>query len=251
MKTVKKHSKKMSRVHNQNRVNRNRNKVRRAQLLANPLMMLVTITFAFQELSTPEKVLARIRMHIMKLTGNAYFPSVDPTLADLLLKADQLEALISAAASGDHDLILQRDEVIREILAMITLLGYDIQKQSGGDRIKIESAGFKTRKVAGTTQPCTKVVIKTVESLETIEILLEWGKVKGAKVYWIEIKTEPTGKWKVIDLAGVLNYKLNGYLMDDEFILIQPGLRYFFRIRAWNNLGFGEYSEIVDAICID
>lgn len=241
----------MRRERNKNRVNRNKNQIKRGLLLANPVMVLVSITYAFNELTTPEKWLARIRMHITKLTSNPHFPTTTPSVADLTLKADQLENLITAAANGDRELILQRDNCVLEIKEMLTQLGYDVQKQSGGNAEIIVSAGFKTRKARGPLAACVKVVVKKVTALGTGEIELEWSGMTQAKVFWIEIKADTGAPWVVVDLTDKVKFRLHGFLSAEEFILLEPGHRYFFRVRGWNKLGFGAYSEVVDAICTD
>ncbi|MBL0308561.1 MAG: hypothetical protein IPP77_02380 [Bacteroidetes bacterium] len=251
MKKCNKRSLKTRRERNKNRVNRLRNEFRRKMGPYMPIMILVSISYKFNLLTSAEKVYERLIFHIFMLTGNGNFPVVDPTLADLQLKADQLQVLINQAKNGDRLVIEQRDIIAREAIELIRSLGADIQKKSGGDAEKIHSAGFSTRKERTSIQPCTKVVIGKITSLGSGDITFELLKVLTAKVYVVMVSTQFSGApWYLAAHSDKLSFSIDGYEDGDDFVFLSASTRYFFRIYAWNRLGKGENSETADAICL-
>ncbi|MBL0309295.1 MAG: hypothetical protein IPP77_06375 [Bacteroidetes bacterium] len=252
MKTVKKRSLKMRRERNKCRVNRLRKQGAMFGLMSSPIFILVSITYAFRKLTSPEKTLARVRFHLLKLAGNVNFPTVNPTLADLQLKADQLQALIDAAKGGDHLLILQRDVVEAEVIEMIRLLGYDIQKQSNGNREMIESAGFETRKPGTPTVAPDQALVKKITALHGAKVKLTWTKLTGAKVMLLEVNTNPgSGIWYQCGISDNIFIVIEGFRAGAEYVFLESQEKYYFRLRGWNHVDFGDFSETVDAVCIE
>ncbi|MBL0308266.1 MAG: fibronectin type III domain-containing protein [Bacteroidetes bacterium] len=252
MKTQSTRSRKLKRGPNHHRVNRFRNQRRPLLFVTHPLFILVTLTYNFRALTTAEKVLARLRLHILMLTGNVHFPIVSPSLAALQAKADQLEGLIDSAKSGDHLIILKRNGVMKEAIELIRLLGYDIQKKSDGNAEKIISAGFTIRKERNSSALCAKVLIKKVRALLSAKIHLEWERVNDYTVYVIEVSTtREGGEWYLAAHSDNHSINITGYKQSGEFIFLKPQRRYYFRMYAWNFLGDGDYSETVNMICID
>ena len=78
MKTINKRTRKQMQVRNKNRVNR----VKNQQTVFSPFVLFL-ISLKLGDLTTPEKLLTRLRMHIEKLTGNLNFPVIDPTLVQI------------------------------------------------------------------------------------------------------------------------------------------------------------------------
>ncbi|MBL0308327.1 MAG: hypothetical protein IPP77_01085 [Bacteroidetes bacterium] len=198
---------------------------------SSPIFILVTLTYNFRQLTSAEKVLARLRMHILMLTGNIHFPVVSPAIAVLMAKANQLEGLIDSAKSGDHLIIKKRNEVNKEAIELIRLLGYDIQKKSDGDAEKIMSAGFTTRKARNASSLCASVVIKKVKALRSAKIRLEWERVNDYTVYVIEISTSREGgEWYLAAHSDNHSINITGYKKNEKFTFLQPKERYYFRM---------------------
>ena len=82
------------------------------------------------------------------LTGNANFPTPNPTLAAYGTLITTVQAKVNAYNSLKAQLdaaLADRDAAIRALDAGTTQMGDYVQNVSGGDRTKIESAGMSVR----------------------------------------------------------------------------------------------------------
>src|SRR4051812_31471906 len=104
MKAHKSKNRKLKRIKNRDRVNRLRNQ----QVVLAPIFILVLIKLALPY-GKPAKTLARLRLHIEKLTGNPNFATTDPSIAQLTTMADELDTTIVAITAGNKALIPHRD----------------------------------------------------------------------------------------------------------------------------------------------
>ena len=245
MKTFKKRGRKLMRTRNRDRINRSKNQ----QIVLAPLFLLVLIKWELSNL-TAEDVLARLRLYIMKLTGNADFAVIDPTLVELQAKADELEVAIDAAKSGSHNLIEHRNIVQAEAEDMIRSLAWDIQKKSGGDEEKIHSTGFSTRTGKSPSAIPGQVINLQAKSTGEGKISLHWKKLPFALLYVVEITTQPASppppppqndSWDTAGKSFKTTIELSG---------LTPGTMYYFRVYAANQLGDGEKSEISNVRCM-
>ena len=68
-------------------------------------------------------------------------------------------------------------------------------------------------------------------------ISLSWSKVKEANSYYIEISTDKS-KWDTLGSVSKTNATITN---------LKTGKAYYFRVRAYNNGGYGKYSSILKA----
>jgi hypothetical protein len=117
-----------------------------------------------------------------------------------------------------------------------------VQSSSGGDKAKIESAGFDVRDTPtpiGQLPPPSEP--KAAPSQHPGAINLSWKKVRGAKSYLIEraLDSNQPREWAVATMSTKTKAVVN---------TMTSGLRYWFRIAAVGSAGPGAWSEPISKI---
>jgi hypothetical protein len=129
------------------------------------------------------------------LTGNANFPTPNPTLAayGTLITTAQTKVNAYNLLKAQLDAALaDRDAAIRALDAGTTQMGDYIQNVSGGDRTKIESAGMSVRNDGapiGTPDRVLNLVLTEGDFEGTLDAA--WDKVRGASSYEIQTSPDP------------------------------------------------------------
>ncbi|MDX6383379.1 MAG: hypothetical protein QOK48_952 [Blastocatellia bacterium] len=198
-----------------------------------------------RKLSPPEKV-ARAREIIAAMTGNANFPTPQPTLAMAKTVTDELEAAqqdqqaakrtaeAKTAARNDKEDIFDRT---------FTQLAAHVESVAGDDEQKIKSAGMDTRAPAapsaGTLDAPGSVNVTGGDA--DGEIDLSWEPVDGAKTYQIEQSPDPitATSWKQATATTKSKATIDG---------LTSGARYWFRVAAVGTGGQGAWSNPVSKI---
>lgn len=225
-------SRKLKRLKNKERINRLKNQ------LAEPSFILFLISLKLREQTTPEKLLARLRLHIEKLTGNIHIPGTTPTIIDLQTKADDLENAIDAVAAGNKALIPHRDNLVKEAVEMIRQLSYDVQFQSKGDKEKIKSTGFDVRKDKTPGQLPGQVLNLQTKTALGGRIKLRWKKEPNTAIYIIErLDTADPGSWHVAGKTQKTSHMFQG---------LTPGQLYTFRVYGTKGSDDGPPSDIAE-----
>ena len=101
----------------------------------------------------PADKVAKALLLETKMTGNANFPTPDPTLVDLKTGREKLEVAMVAAANGDHVRIFERNVAEVELDQLIVRLAMYVSNVAQGDPLIILSSGFDLRKEASPIGP--------------------------------------------------------------------------------------------------
>jgi len=227
-------SRRLMRARNKNRVNRLKNQ--HMAILLTPLFILVLISLKLGVQSTPEKVLARLRMHIEKLTGNLNFPITDPLLSEMETMEEELTDLIDAVNAGYKGLLPERNQKVSDAKEMIRLLSYNIQFLSEGDEVKIKSAGFDVRKPKGPSQPPGQVLNLVTKPVGPGKIKLTWKKDEHSTVYVVSMKGSlPLPEhWDNVGTTRNVTFEVEN---------LTPGQLYYFRVFGTNGNINGNPSD--------
>lgn len=239
MKAHNKRARQLMRVRNRNRVNWLHNQqVIQLPIILSPVFVMVMIKIGLRGITNPTKMVFRLSLLIKKLNGNPNFPVTSPTTGTLQMLEDALSQTITEITGGDLSRIPHREALLLEAENAIRLLSYDIQKQSGGDSEKIQSAGFEVRKGRSASQEAGGVFNLRAKPLATTKIKLLWNKIAFSRMNYVEVTDNPTiGTWVPIGKTTRSSFVATGLI---------PGNLYFFRVYGSNNLGDGASGSPVE-----
>lgn len=193
-----------------------------------------------RNLSIPEKV-ARARQIVASLTGNADFPSPNPTLALLATAIDELETanddVNATRQKARAATVVQREkeEVLDRLFAQ--LASY-IENVSAGDEEKILNAGLAVRDEGGFSrvEPNAPADLSVTAGDQDGELDAQWDKVDRARSYIIQVSEDPPtpSSWRQADVATRSQKTITG---------LTSGTRYWVRVAAVSASGQSAWSD--------
>jgi hypothetical protein len=155
---------------------------------------MAKVKLGLRDLSPDEKVdLANTIKTAM--TGNANFPTPNPPLATigtLTTTAQTKIALCNTTRALLDTQLSDRDVALTALSNGLTQEADYVQNASGGDKVKIESAGMSVRDDAapiGTPTQVLNLVLTEGDFEGTLDVA--WDKVRGASSYEIQISVDP------------------------------------------------------------
>ena len=178
--------------------------------------------------------------HITKMTGNANYTTPDPSAADfLILKNDYGTALAEAIAAQAlaKEKTALKDAKRLALETGLTLRGKYVDLKSGGDKVKILSAGFdvaEDRTPTTLPEPVGNLALTAGDSAGEIDA--QWDAVSGARTYHVETSPDPITPTSWTRQKDVTKSK--------TIILgLTSGTRVWMRVRAVNAAGEGAWSD--------
>lgn len=195
------------------------------------------IKLGLSEMPLPDKIQFS-RQVIQSMDGNPNFPAPDPTLAAVTGNTDATETAFNdartARQSAKSKTTLQDDQAASLDLLLTQLANY-VENASGGDKAKIESAGFSVRNPRtpiGVLPAPVDVQVLSSEFAGSADV--SWLAVRGAKSYTIErAEDAATLDWKVIGYSTKCQATLNSMV---------SGKKYWFRVCAIGAAGPSAWS---------
>jgi hypothetical protein len=191
----------------------------------------------------PTKVVLKALHIVGKLNGNAFFPTPDPSLITVSAATDTLADAVEAAQTRDSEKIAMRNVRFAELKELLKQLGSYVEDESKGSEEKIISSGFEVAQRGGTSGPLPAPInelAKAGMAISTID--LSWKRVKGARVYLVEINTtDPMNEanWQVINYTTKTHFTVTG---------LTTGQICFFRTKAIGVAGIGAASDPARAV---
>ncbi len=194
----------------------------------------------FSNLALNSKI-ARARQIVAAMTANPNFPTPNPSLAAMTAVIDGTE---STAAERDAAQQLAKTKTtelnnkVEELDALISQLAAHVDSISGGDEVKIQSAGMDTRATATATTdpPSPPSALSITAGDHEGELDASWDTVAGAKSYVLESCEDPPTptSWKHAGVSTKSRFTITG---------LQSGKRYWFRVAAINGAGQSGWSD--------
>ena len=190
-------------------------------------------------LSIPEK-LARGRQIVTALTGNANFPSPQPTLAMVTTAINDLDTASAASQRARQEARArtseqnQKEDAFDQIL---TQLAAHVESVSGDDETKIMSAGMDVRAPASpSSELATPEGLAATASDHEGEIDLQWNSVDGARTYMIQRSADPptSESWKHETASTRSSVTIQG---------LTSGTKYWFRVASVGAQGQSGWSD--------
>ena len=166
-------------------------------------------------LTVPQKF-ALIRQVVIKLTGNANFPSPNPSLAALTALANELEASYlkqqtDQQTSKTSTTALHTKETAAN--AGLNSLSNHVEEVSGGNQEKIESSGLDVRAPKTTTTSLdTPTDLSVTAGDNDGELDLGWNPVANKSNYEVQISDDPptADSWKFAKTVTASKTTLTG-----------------------------------------
>jgi hypothetical protein len=205
---------------------------------------MALIKVGVTKMSVPAKI-QFTRQIVLDMSNNPNFAAPSPELDTLSEAAAALELAYNSALQARANAKTQTSIMGQKSATLDLLLMQEasyVQNSSGGDKAKIESAGFDVRDTPtpiGQLPPPAEP--KAVPSAHSGSINLSWKKVRGAKSYLIEraLDSNQPLEWAVATMSTKTKVLVN---------TMTSGLRYWFRVAAVGSAGPGAWSEPISKI---
>jgi hypothetical protein len=143
----------------------------------------------------PDQKVAFTNTVITSMTGNPNFTTPNPTLASGTTLKNGLQTGINdynASLVTSQTKLATREAAELAVDGFLTSLAAYVENQSGGDRVKIESAGFSVRADAAPVGPLTQVLSLVVTAGDNDGTLdAAWDPLRGAGSYEVHTSVDP------------------------------------------------------------
>ncbi len=179
------------------------------------------------------------------MTGNANFATPNPPLATL--GTDNTTAKTKVSAQKNAQLAAKqatndRDAALQVVMNDMNLLAAYVENTSGGDPMKIRSAGMDVKSDRTPLGPLDLVIILSITvGKNPGEVQVRWKPVAGAKSYQVQYCADPitdTG-WKDAPPSTDRRTLLSG---------LTSGAKIWVQVRAIARENLGPWSEPVNII---
>lgn len=216
---------------NQKKSGRKAKRTTRQQVAA--FIFATIVKLSFGQLSVPAKI--NLARHIINMmTGNAYFPDVNPSLADIAAAADALELAQENRFNGSAAIIIRNIREKELDVLMSDVQAYVEYKAQGNPEIVL-SAGMMVRDPKNRIGflPATEWV-RAKNAPDYGDVDLRWKAVRKSTGYRIEGSRNMAEGWPMVWESEKASVRISGLI---------PGEVYYFRIATLSRAGYDGYSE--------
>lgn len=178
---------------------------------------------------SPDEVVSLANQVKTAMTGNANFTTPNPPLASvttLTTTATTKVAAQKAAQAAAKQATDDRDAAVAALVLALTSLAAYVENTSGGDPVKIASAGMSVKASNAPVGPLGQVQNLSITAGDSEGRLdLQWDPVRGAKNYEIQTSLDPNvpANWKLVDTSSASHLSLEG---------LASGQKIWVRVRA-------------------
>lgn len=175
-----------------------------------------------------EAVLLVIAQAILAaLTGNAFFPTTTPTLAELQTAIDAYTAALSASMDGGKASIAAKNARKQDLIELLVALGNYVMLTARGNVEMLASTGFPLTKERQPQPPLdTPKILKLESGTNTGELTATIAALKGALTYVYQYTQDPlseSSEW----------ISQNSTLSKITFTGLEAGKKYWVRVIAY------------------
>jgi hypothetical protein len=174
------------------------------------------------------------------LTGNAAFPTPNPTLVAYTTTITALtnkHAVVKNLEQQIKAAVADREVAETALDTQTTLLGAYVENASGGDPVKIQSAGMDVRADKSPSGALEQVGnLSAASGDDDGEIDLQWDPVRAARSYEIQSSADPntSNGWRGLTPSSKSRMTLSG---------LTSGSKQWFRVRAIGKGDPGPWSD--------
>ncbi len=162
----------------------------------------------------PTDKVAKALLVETKMTGNANFPTPEPTLLELKAGREKLEVAIVEAAGGDHAKIFERNVAEAELDQLLVREALYVSNVAQGDPVIILSSGFELRQEPTPIGPLpAPSELRASSGLLPGDVKLRWKPTYGAYYHQVEMSvTDPNdgATWKLAGMTSAANFASTG-----------------------------------------
>ena len=188
----------------------------------------------------PDQLVAIANNIKTSMTGNASFTAPNPTLTVFGTKitdATTKVAAYNASVTASQTAMSDRDTSLEALRQTMRQLAAYVENISGGDAVKIESAGMGVRSAAtkvGVPAQALNLVLTEGDFEGTLDAA--WDAVYGASSYEIQTSPDPM-------TATSWTFKMTSPKSSATLPALTMGARVWVRVRAIGAAGPGPWSD--------
>ena len=180
------------------------------------------------------------------MNGNPAYPAPPVDMATFEAAIVSLTSLVAAAADGGKKAITLKDKQRAATIKIVLQLGHYVEIACNDDMATFTSSGFVAVSTTRTPpQPLPIPTLKTVNQGNTGQMLVAPQAVSGALSYDVRYAPVVAGAtpttFTTVTLTSSKAAPING---------LTPGTVYTFQIRALGRLGYTDWSDAVNRMCI-
>jgi hypothetical protein len=177
----------------------------------------------------PDEVVALANTIKTAMTGNANYTTPNPTLTalgTLITTATTKIASFNSIKASLETALNDRDVAVEALKAGLRLEAAYVENTSGGDAVKIQSAGMSVKAAAAPIGPLAQVTSLAASAGDDDgELDATWDPVRGSKSYQVQYCVDPitSAGWKDVAPVSQSNKTITG---------LTSGARVWVRVRA-------------------
>ena len=182
------------------------------------------------------------------MANNPAYPNPPVDMAGFKAAIDAYTAAVAAALDGGKAAIAARDKRRADIIVMLRLLGHYVEVACKNDMPTFVSSGFVAASTGQRTpaQPVSIPSVAVDQGSNSGQLVVTIKAVTKARSYELRHAPVPAAgasiNWTTIVVATVKPATLLNNLT--------PGGTYTFQVRAFGKLGFSDWSDSVNRMCI-
>lgn len=196
----------------------------------------------FKSMKDDELVIL-VQTILQAMDSNAHFASPSPALADVQLQLDDFSIKLAAVRKrGAPEDTALKNESRSLLVDSMAKLSYYVNLTANGVLSVLLSSGFPTNPPPVSAQAPTKVQgVKLLDTNQSGQVRLQFQMQKKVRIY----------EYRYSQATDPENWSDRSSTTDSRLTVIaplEPGVRYFFQVRAVNQHGAGDWSDSASII---
>lgn len=129
---------------------------------------------------------------ITHMTGNAYFPTPTPSLAEMQVVYDNFETALMQARTGNHTAVAEKNARKAELVTALQTLADYVTLTAKRDEAALVSSGFKLTKERTPAPPLTKPEgLALANGVNPGELEVRINRLTGVRSYQYQFTPDP------------------------------------------------------------
>ena len=186
----------------------------------------------------PTAMVAKARYIEQRMTGNPAFPDPAPSLADVGLAREALEAAITPAVDGGRTARAIRNARKDELKLLLDQLAGYVASRAEGNELAILSSGYEVRQTsAPLPEPTAPVDLRAELSAHPGRVDLTWAAPRGAVTYHVQVNRvspDDANAWELVGVTTRSRYSVSG---------LDAAKPSWFRVSAIGTAGTSAWSD--------